>query len=117
MRKNKPVVIGMLLCMGLLIIFSANAGAVSKMVVISSASYAGKGNPWCSKTGVAVNSAGNIIVTGNKSNGSDQDIQTIMYDDDWTVIGSATHDGITGGEWDGANAVVVDDDDNIIVIG
>lgn len=65
----------------------------------------------------AVDSKGNIIVTGFTffiSSGYSYDYQTIKYDPDGNVIWVRTYDG---GWNDSAEAVAVDDSDNVIVTG
>jgi uncharacterized delta-60 repeat protein len=66
-------------------------------------------------TGVAVDSADNVIVTGYSSDGStDSNYYTIIYDKDGNEIGHATYDN---GYDDEAMGVAVDSEDNIIVTG
>jgi hypothetical protein len=78
-------------------------------------SYGGSGTSeeaWAAAT----DSANNIIVVGNSYNGSDFDITLRKYDPDGNVIWTRTHGG-PGGYADGANAVVVDGTDHVIVCG
>jgi uncharacterized delta-60 repeat protein len=66
-------------------------------------------------TGVAVDSADNVIVTGYSSDGStESNYYTIIYDKDGNEIANATYDS---GYDDEAMGVAVDSEGNIIVTG
>jgi hypothetical protein len=63
---------------------------------------------------VAVDSEGNVIVTGSSSDGKTLNYCTIKYDKNGNELWSKTYDG---GDADCANGVAVDSQDNIIVTG
>ncbi|MBU0518757.1 SBBP repeat-containing protein [bacterium] len=66
---------------------------------------------------LAVDSDGNVFVTGSSWGGlTDYDIATIKYDAEGVEQWVARHDGI-GGEGDGASAIVIDNDGNVYVTG
>ncbi|MDD2804048.1 MAG: hypothetical protein PHV33_00710 [Elusimicrobiales bacterium] len=79
--------------------------------LISSAVYAG-GTP----TGVAVDSADNVILTGYTGLAGAADFFTIKYDAALNAVSTAAYNGAASNT-DQANAVAVDADDNLVVAG
>jgi len=69
---------------------------------------------WDEAMAVAVDSEGNVIVTGRSRNGGKFDYYTIKYDSQGNELWSRTCDR---GDDDEANAVAVDSEGNVIVTG
>lgn len=67
-------------------------------------------------TALAVDSANNVIVTGYAWNGINNDIHTIKYSADGTVLWQHTYNGAALGN-DIGNSVVVDTANNLVYVG
>jgi len=113
MKKNKPLVIGMFLCLGLLTIISANAGAVSGLKELHSAGFGRLSGIYNAK-GVAIDSQGNILVTGYASYYSTMSYITVKYTNSFVQIDSVTYNSPSE---DMPTGIAVDSHDNIIVTG
>ncbi len=81
------------------------------------ARYNGSGNDDDRARAVAVDSSGNIYVTGFcEGSGTDADIVTIKYDSSGSQLWVALHNG-SGNSGDAGNAIVVDTSGNVYVTG
>lgn len=79
--------------------------------------YTGPGNGWDCATAVAVDGSNNVIVTGQSAGiGSSSDYTTIEYSSDGIPLWTNRYNG-PGNSSDGAKAVAVDADNNVIVTG
>ena len=78
--------------------------------------YNGPGNTNDFGTALAVDSGGNVIVTGRSSNGSDYDYATIKYSNAGVPLWTNRYNGPDNGD-DGANALAVDSSGNVFVTG
>ncbi len=66
---------------------------------------------------IAVDDAGNVYVTGkSKGTNSSYDYATIKYNSSGNLVWEVRYDGPVSG-WDGANAIVLDDDKNVYITG
>ena len=84
-------------------------------VILASAVYdnSGADNAYA----VALDTDGNIFVTGQSWGGSSYDYCTVKYNSDLSaVLASTTYDA-PAGDWDSAKAIDVDNDGNIFVTG
>jgi uncharacterized delta-60 repeat protein len=80
-------------------------------------SYNGPGNGEDNIRGIAIDSDGNIIVTGwSEGSGSFFDFATVKYDPNGNQLWAARYNG-PGNGWDDVKCLVVDDNDNIYVTG
>ena len=64
--------------------------------------------------GIAVDSSGNVYVTGNTNNGANWDYLTLKYDTDGNELWNVTYDG---GNAEGGRGVIVDSSGNVYVTG
>ncbi len=82
------------------------------------ARYGAPGGGSAGGSDLAVDSSGNVCVTGytHASNEEDAGYATIKYDTDGTELWVATYDG-TAGDDDAASSIVLDGDGNIYVTG
>jgi hypothetical protein len=97
---------------GIMFLFSVKAIAVGTLISISSATYDGGNHEYAH--GVAVDSEGNIIVTGHYYNGTNNDYMTVKYDPNFIFLSSAGYDG---GSHDQACAVAIGSNGSIFVTG
>ncbi|MCK4532570.1 SBBP repeat-containing protein [bacterium] len=117
--KRKHLALGKGTSIFILIIFiySIKVWATGTFIVISSATYNGPVNRIDRAFGSAVDTAGNIVVSGCSDDGSNSDYFTIKYNNDLSaVLGSAVYNGPANGH-DYAYGVAVDGAGNIIVTG
>src|SRR4030095_3555802 len=81
--------------------------------------YDGPGNNQDSATAIALDSSGNVFVTGHSENGSDgilfQDYATIAYSNAGVPLWTNRYDGANGQDW--ASAIAVDASGNVFVTG
>ena len=84
-----------------------------------SAAYNGPGNGTDTARALALDSVGNVVVTGqSRGSGTNDDYATVKYSGTTgALLWVARYNGPMGSGADGAQAVVVDGDDNVIVTG
>ncbi len=100
-----------LVFVGIMFIFNVKVWA-GTLISISSAVYDGGSND-CA-TGVAIDGNNDIIVTGYRDSGANNDYYTIKYNSNLVVITSAVYDG---GNNDQPYEVLITENNNIIVGG
>ncbi len=99
----------------LCIIFTGNSIIrAAEADVVWTRTHNGSGNDNDKGNGIAVDSSGNVYVTGEEHNGINYDIWVRKYDKDGNVIREVTHDN---GGTDRGNDIAVDTSGNVYVTG
>jgi uncharacterized delta-60 repeat protein len=79
--------------------------------------YNGPGNDWDGAYAIALDSSGNVYVTGESwGSGTERDYATVKYDTDGNQLWVQRYNG-PGNDWDGAYAIALDSSGNIYVTG
>ena len=116
-KKNYYLnLVGIVILTVIILCISINAEAVEQLVPVGSIVYDGGDEDYAQA--VAVDSEGNIYVTGYSSNGaSNFNYFTIKYNPDLSAVLSSIT--FNGGEIEGeyAKGIAVDNSDNIYVVG
>jgi len=82
-----------------------------ELIYLGSTTYNGAGNDMDYGEAVATDQNGNIIVTGDAYNGTNSDMYTIKYDQNFNIIAAFAFDE---GHSEGGRDVIVDNEGNII---
>jgi uncharacterized delta-60 repeat protein len=113
MEKTQPVQKPLLLA----IFFLLSSVCFSQVTQQWGARYNGPANSFDGATGIAVDAAGNVYVTGSSRVGeTNADYATIKYDAKGNQLWLKTYNG-TGNGSDGANAIAIDAKGNVYVTG